>query len=331
MSKFIKGLIWPLLFFIALAVYSFYPRDNNIKEIAGAETQTDPNHPQEIYYGSPQIKDLQTMITDLAINIYPQDKINALPDPTLGIGSQITLTRATPVEVTDAKVVKIYRTWKNNIKDLLAENNIELIAQDSVEPPTETAISYNMKVKITRVAEFDATEREAIDFKTIKKNDVDLEKGQTKTEQKGIKGEKDVIYHIKRVDGEEVSRKIIDTKVLSEPTTEILIIGIGPKLVHSGLFIEWLNAAAKETLVNATALQCLMMRESGGTPEAGWPDAYYKGLFQYEEGYWADASARHGYGGVSIYDAKAQIFTTAHEIARGQSRRWPPFAKCSNL
>lgn len=319
-----------MIIFAALAVYSFWPRENNIKDIAGAETQTDPNHPQEIYYSNPQIKDLQAAIRDLAVDIYPQDKVLALPDPMVGLGSQITIIRATPVEVTDAKVIKIYRTWVSTVKELLTENNIELIAQDSVEPPAETPLTYNMKVKITRVAELDLTEKEPIDFKTIKKTTVDMEKGQSKVEQKGIEGEREVTYHIKRVDGEETSRKITDTKVLSEPTTEILIIGIGPKLVHSGLYQEWLNAAAKQTLVNATALQCLMMRESGGGPDTGWPDAYYKGLFQYEEGYWADASARAGFGGASIYDAKAQIFTTANEIANGQGRRWPPWGNwCS--
>ncbi len=329
MSKLVKGLIWPFLFFIALAIYSFWPRQD-IREVAGAAT-ADPNHPQEIYYGSPQIEDLDEMIEDLNITVYPEDKLTALPDPIIGIGSQITLTRATPVEVTDAKVVKTYRTWKTTLQELLAENNIELLGQDSVEPPVDTTISYDMKVKITRVAELDLTEKEPIEFKTVKKTSVDLEKGQTRTEQKGVDGEKEVTYHIKRVDGEEVSRTVTNVNVLSEPTTEILIIGIGPKLVRNGPYVEWLNAAAKETLVNATALQCLMLKESGGTAEAGWPDAYYKGLFQYEEGYWAAASARWGYGGVSIYDAKAQIFTTAHEIARGQGRRWPPFVNwCSD-
>lgn len=315
---------------IAGMSFFFWPRENQIRDIAGAETQTDPNHPQEVYYGPTGLYSLSDMANDLSIEIYPEDKVITLPDPILGIGSKITINRAAVVNVTDAKLKSVYRTWEGTISGLLTEKNIELLGQDSIEPLISEPIKNNMIVKITRVAELDLTEREPIEFKTIKKNDVDLEKGQNKIEVKGVNGEKDVTYHIKRVDGEETSRKITDTKVLSEPTTEILIIGIGPKLVHAGLFQEWLNAASKENLVNATALQCLMMRESGGTPEAGWPDAYYKGLFQYEDGYWADASSRSGYGGASIFDAKAQIFTTAHEIANGQSRRWPPFQYCKD-
>lgn len=270
------------------------------------------------------------MIKDLNLRIYPEDKIEAFPDPFLGIGSKITVQRAMPIQITDAKVKTTYRTWKKTVSELLAEQKLELIGKDSVEPIATSLLKYNMQIKITRVAEVEITEKETIGFRTIRKNDVDLEKGQTKTEQKGINGEKEVRYLVKRVDGVEASRSVIETKVTKEPQTEILIIGIGPKLVHSGPYVDTLNAAAKKYLINATALQCLMYRESGGSADTGYPDAQYKGLFQYEEGYWVDASNQAGYGGASIYDATAQIYTTAYQLTHGQSRRWPPFAGCAN-
>lgn len=320
-----------LLFaFLVVGAYFIWPRGTE-KQVLGAEVKEDPNHPVEVYYGAYEFKTLDAMVRDLSIQVYPEDKVDVFPPPQMGIGSRITITRATPVILTDAKITKTYRTWKNTVQELIAENKIDLIGKDSSEPTPETVLNYNMKVKITRVAEVELTVEEDIDYKTIKKNDYSLETGQVKTEQKGEKGTKEVIYLIKRVDGEEVSRSVISTKVLDEAVNEILIIGTGPKLVHSGTFADLLNAAAKQYDVNATSLQCLMLRESGGTPETGYPDAYYKGLFQYEDGYWADASVRSGFGGASIYDAKAQIFTTAHEIANGQSRRWPPFAHCANL
>lgn len=332
LSQKTKFFIVFLLVIFGLGSYFFWPKHQiNEKRVAGAETQNDPNHPTEIYFGKAEFKTLSAMLDDLAVTVYSEDKTTTFPPPEMGLGSRITIVRATPVHVTDAKILKTYRTWKQTITELLVENNIELLGKDSVEPVASSNITLGMKIKITRVAEVEVVEKEEIAFKTIKKNDVDLEKGQTKTEQKGVKGTHEVKYLIKRVDGEEVSRKTLDVNITAEPVTEILIIGIGPKLVHSGLFQDWLNQAAKKTLVNATALQCLMMRESGGGPDTGFPDAMYKGLFQYEEGYWAAASDRNGFGGASIYDAKAQIFTTAGEIARGQSRRWPPYAHCANL
>ena len=299
-------------------------------EVAGLQVGSDPNHPTEIYYGDPFLKSLDEMLASLGLEVFKEDKLEFIPPPELGMGSKITIHRALPVEVTDAKKVTIYRTWQETVDGLLKENSIELVGQDSVDPALEMKLTQDMKIKITRVAEVEVTEKESIDFKTIRKEDIDLEKGQTRIDQKGIKGEREVIYIVKRVDGEEVSRTRKSSEITKDPVNEILIIGIGPKYTSVGPYKDTINAAARKYLINGTALHCLMMRESGGSADAGYPDADYKGLFQYEEGYWADASARAGYGGASIYDAEAQIFTTAYELTHGQSRRWPPWGSCVN-
>jgi len=294
------------------------------------QTGSDPNHPTEIYYGDPFIKTLDEMLSSLGLEIFKEDQVEVLPPPEWGMGSKITIHRALPVEVTDAKKVTIYRTWQETVGGLLKENNIELVGQDSVDPALETKLAKDMKIKVTRVAEVEVTEKEAIDFKTIRKEDIDLEKGQTRIDQKGIKGEKTVIYIVKRVDGEEVSRTKKSSEITKDPVNEILIIGIGPKYTTEGPYKDTINAAARKYLINGTALHCLMMRESGGSADAGYPDADYKGLFQYTDGFWADASSAAGYGGASIYDATAQIYTTAYELTHGQSRRWPPWGSCAN-
>ena len=73
-----------------------------------------------------------------------------------------------------------------------------------------------------------------------------------------------------------------------------------------------------------------MMRESGGSADAGYPDGMYKGLFQYSEGFWQTVSARAGFEGASIYNAQAQIYTTAWALTYGQGSRWPPWSGCSD-
>lgn len=222
-----------LLVILGVGAFFFWPK-NTKKDIAGAETQVDPNHPVEIYYGNQQLHDLDAMLADLAVEVFPQDKVQALPYPGLGLGSQITIARATPVELTDAKVTRIYRTWATSIKDLLVENNLELLDQDSVAPSAETPIAYAMKIKITRVAEFDLTQKEPINFQVIKKYNSSMEKGTKNILQTGRNGEKSVTYHVKRVDGEETSRKITNTEVLSDPTNEIVEIGTWVKVFGEG-------------------------------------------------------------------------------------------------
>ncbi|MEI6040077.1 MAG: G5 domain-containing protein [Candidatus Berkelbacteria bacterium] len=324
-----KIFVTVLFAIIGIGVYLAWPKTVE-KQVAGAHTQNDPNHPTEVYFGSADFKTLETMLQDLSVKVYPEDKTTTFPPPEMGLGSRITIVRATPVQVTDAKMVKTYRTWKDNIGDFLTEQNIGLLGKDSVDPSAQTKITSNMKIKITRVAEVEVTQKEDIDFKTVKKETRDMERGQTKVEQKGEKGQKEVVYIVKRIDGEEVSRRVKETNILKDPVTEFLIVGTGPKMVHNGIYMDLLNAAAKKYDVNATALQCLMMRESNGHVDSV-ASAGYIGLFQYDPGFWGPASEAAGFAGALWTDAKAQIFTTARLISIGQSRRWPPFAHCANL
>lgn len=298
--------------------------------VSGVVDVSDPSHPREVYFGGAKFSTLKDMTSDLNIDIYPEDKFNTFPDPQLGIGSRIEIQRALPVEITDAKIAKIYRTWKKTVDEILKENNFELLGQDSIEPSASTWLRKDIKIKITRVAEVEVTEQEPIDYSVVKKTSVDVEKGQTEIDTKGAKGQKDVIYVIKRVDGVEVSKTKKSETVTKKPVTEIVIIGIGPKYAKSGPYKDTINAAARNYLINGTALMCLMLRESGGTADTGYPDGMYKGLFQYEEGFWADISAKAGYGGSSIYNAQAQIFTTAYALTHGYGGRWPPWGGCAN-
>lgn len=259
---------------------------------------------------------------NLDLKVYPEDKVETIPPPEMGIGSKIVLTRATPIHITDAKIKTTYRTWSTTVKQLLIEKNIVLLGQDSVNPSLDQKLSYNMKIKITRMSEVETIEKQPIEYKVIKKNSVDLEKGQTAIQTKGINGEKSVTYIIKRIDGVEVSKSIKDTQITKEAQNQIVIVGIGPKLAKSGPYVDTINSAAKEYLINGTAIMCLMMKESNGHSGSVNPDGPYYGLFQYSEGFWDQASSRAGYGGSNWSNASAQIYTTAWALTHGYAGRW---------
>lgn len=195
------------------------------QQIAAAESYRDPNHPVEIYFGESQYQSLQAMADSLGVTIFSEDKVTALPPPEMGLGSRIIITRATKVNVTDAKVKKVYRTWQTNIRDLLKEKNIELLGKDSSLPGISTSLSFNMSVTITRVAEVEVKESENIDYKVVKQYDSSLEKGNNYISQKGNNGKKVVTYKVKRVDGAEVSRAVIDSQITKQPQNEILVVG----------------------------------------------------------------------------------------------------------
>lgn len=288
------------------------------------------NQATETYQGSFFDLTVEDMLERLGVQVAPEDKLNAFPDPALGLGSVITIERAPVITITDAGVGMTVRSWASTVGDLLEERHLELLGKDQVNPALDTTVSDKLAIKITRVSEVEVTKTEPVSFTTKKTNSADLEKGQTETKVAGVAGAKEVTYLIRRVDGKETSRTITKSVVTKPPVTEELIIGIGPKLVKSGVYMDLLNAAAKKYLINATALQCLMIKESGGGANTGYPDATYKGLFQYTDGYWKSASAQAGYSGASVYNAEAQIFATAKALSSGQSGRWPPYASCKD-
>lgn len=217
------------------------------------------DYQKEIYYGKSGLYSLDEMIKDLKVEIYPEDKTKTFPDPSLGIGSKIEILRANPVVVIDAKEIKNYRTWSKTIKELLAEENIQIGEKDRINPSLDSMITRDLEVKIIRVAYTQLIVKESIDYKTVSKDDSNLEKGASKIEQKGKTGTKELTYQIVRENGKEVSRKLTKTNVTSEPQDKIII--KGAKVVSYGTgtatWYDWIGGmtAAHNSLAYGTMVR----------------------------------------------------------------------------
>lgn len=75
------------------------------------------------------------------------------------------------------------------------------------------------------------TKAEAISFKSIKKNDNTLPKGQKKVSVIGVDGKRTITYEVTYVRGEETERKEVKTKVTKKAINEVTLIGtyVAPK------------------------------------------------------------------------------------------------------
>ena len=289
-----------------------------------------PASHQEEYRGSFFDLTVGAMLKRLGVTVSPLDKVTAFPDPALGAGSLIKIERVPTLQLVDGNTVTSVQSWQPTVQGLLTELQVELGDKDTVTPALDQSVANGAKITITRVAEVQVTKTESIAYTTKKVQSADLEQGQTQTTTKGVNGTKVTTYTVRRVNGQEVSRTVTDVKITLAPVTEVVTVGTGLKLAKSGPYQDIINAAAKKYGINGTALRCLMMHESGGTANTGYPDGAYKGLFQYGDGFWASASAAAGYAGASIYDAEAQIFSTARALTHGQAGRWPPWSACAN-
>lgn len=192
-----------------------------------------PSGEEEFFSGASASEKIEEIIKDLNIVFYEEDRVSAFPDPKIGIGSRIRVERAPKIVVKDGKKIKDYRSWALTVGEFLSEKGIEIGVDDKTNFRQDSRIFDNSELVITRVAITQIKERESIDFRTIKKEDSNMEKGQSRIAQKGTKGEKELTYEVRREDGEEVERKLLNSEVIKQPVEEIVY--IGTKVVVFGI------------------------------------------------------------------------------------------------
>jgi len=212
-------------------------------------------HQVEYHYGSPIFSNVNDMLSNKSVEVFPEDRLSYFPDPTLGIGSKIIIKRANQIIVNDAGRQSVYRTWTNNVADFLSEKNITVGEMDILNHQKDQKFSdiaqeidrkvvardgrenegpIVAQIDITRVAVTQIKEYVDINFKTITKEDANLERGVNKVEQDGKKGKKELVYEVRRENGKEVNRKLVSTQVKNDPQDKIIIKGTKVVLYGSG-------------------------------------------------------------------------------------------------
>ncbi len=148
-------------------------------------------------------------------------------------GINIEIKRSFNIKIkVDGKIIENW-TRAKDIRTILQENGVILSSLDQTQPEKTTPPNEGLNIIVTRINEEEKTIIEKIDFKTIVKKDSALGWREKKTQQKGEKGNKEIIYKITYQDGKEISRKILSQKIVQEPQNEIVIEGTFIKLGDS--------------------------------------------------------------------------------------------------
>lgn len=208
-----------------------------------SENIDDVEHEKIIEYGKSGIVSLEEMLAELGININKEDRVKAFPDPSLGIGSRLEILRATPVVINDAGEIKTYYTWKTKVGDLLDEANIPIGSDDLLSVNKDDQIGKDFQIDITRVALSEIKEYEDIDYEIIYKNDPTLDRGLTKVAQIPEYGKKELTYEVRRENGQEISRQLINSEVIKEPVDKIVLKGTKVVSYGSGIatWYDWIS------------------------------------------------------------------------------------------
>jgi uncharacterized protein YabE (DUF348 family) len=227
-------------------------KDNGLVRGIFVERVNGIDYEKIIDYGQSNLFTVEEMLDGLNIEYYPEDKIRAFPDPKLGIGSKIEIVRANVVKVNDASQAYVYRTWAENVEQLFDEQDIVIGSDDTVDVKMDEKLYRDMTINITRVSLSEIVEREKINYKTINQDDPTLEKGLTRIKQTPEYGDKKITYMVRRENGIEVSRRLINTQIVKQPVDKIVSIGTKVTILGSGKasWYDWIsgNTAAHNTL-----------------------------------------------------------------------------------
>ncbi len=224
-----------------------------------------------------------------------------------GAGLELEIDRATPLTLLlYGKQTTVY-TQEKTVGAMLAAKKITLGADDTLSVAKETAVTPGMTVELWRNGKQTTTEEQAIDFPIEKIQDADRPVGFREVKTPGTKGKKSVTYEIDMKNGQELSRKEVQSVVVEQPKKQVEIVGSKP--VFSGSF--------------ADALAKLRACESGGN-YANKKNPLYRGAYQYSYATWGNK-----YG---IYDpadaTPAQQDQAAWETY--QRRGWQPWPHCGS-
>lgn len=273
--------------------------------------------------GSSEHSQIHNILKDLEVPLYAEDLVSAFPDPKLKIGTTISIKRAPIIYLRDGLKFEETRSWRKSLADYLNERQISLGPLDQISPSLNSQIKNKDRVIIVRIGERDESIDEIINFQKIERRTTDLYKGQREIEQRGADGKKTKTFRLRYENNVLVSRVLIKEEIIINPRSEIIIVGIRPRITVRCRFNSIVEEASAKYGVDANSLCRTMMCESNGNPNSYNPSGPYYGLYQYTLGLWNLLSPKAGYAGADIFNPTAQIFTIAWAWSHGYRGRWP--------
>lgn len=118
-----------------------------------------------------------------------------------------------------------------DVRGVLQQLNVVLTAEQAVAPGLDTPLVDGMTITIGAVTTSVNKVKETDKFSSSTVEDKSVPKGTRTVKQKGISGEVLTTYEVSVLNGKEIDRTVIASKVVSTTQDEIVVIGTGPKVV----------------------------------------------------------------------------------------------------
>lgn len=150
------------------------------------------------------------------------DQISLAMETKIENGMTINIERAYPVTIqVDGETVEVMTAFEN-VSEILNEYQIEVDKSDVVEPAINSLVGKNATILVKRMKQEVVVEKVVIPYERVVKHNDSMDKGKLKVLQKGRDGEKEVEYRIVYEDGKEISREMVEERIIAETQNEVV-------------------------------------------------------------------------------------------------------------
>ena len=168
---------------------------------------------------------VQEALDEMGIVLSPGDVVEPGLETELYDGLEITITRAISVRIlADGRTIELLTT-KKTVQDALDMAGLTLGPMDRIEPQVDSELEPGDTIKITRVTQGYIQEDVVLPYRSIRRENHELERGFTRVVSRGQEGLKRVVYKVTYEDGIEKQREILEERIIREPKDNIVEYG----------------------------------------------------------------------------------------------------------
>lgn len=213
------------------------------------------------------------VLADAGVVLNPRDHVEPGPAERVKDGATLMVRRAVPLTIAaDGRILETLSAQLTP-EAVVLEAGVELGPEDRIEPAagfTEGGPPLpDEAIRVVRVRKEYETRLWRIPRRVYRREDENLAIGISRVVEKGQDGTEEVVFCTTFEDGKQVSRMIVERRVVTEPIAETLVVGSSGQISRGGEAIRFRRAM----VMSATAYYW------GPESTGKWADGYtYTGL-----------------------------------------------------
>lgn len=190
-----------------------------------------------------------TLLEQQDIELAVEDLVEPSLDTKLERNMTVNIRRAVPVTLVVGGTPMEVKTAQPTVGEALVGWGVEVNEKDRLDPGPDTPVTGGQKITVVKVEEKETKTKVKVPYSVQRRQDGNLEIGQTRLVQKGEEGLAERLLRQTREDGKLVREEVVTEEIVQEPITEIVAVGTMGTISRGGT--EYRYSRAIEAVATA--------------------------------------------------------------------------------